>query len=98
MKGGGSEWEGGYEGAGAFGEKDFWKFWGRKHYWRLGTVFSGGYFSGLEFGWTITGVHWLLGVLGSGDRNPHGILELGSCIGSVPSSQGGRIRFWAEFG
>jgi hypothetical protein len=67
---------------------------------RLGTVFSGGYFSGLEFGWTVTGVHRLLGVLGSGARNPHGILELGSRIGSVPSWQGGKIqvlgRVWAE--
>ena len=40
----------------------------------------------------------LLGVLGSTARNPHGILELGSRIGSVPSWQGGKIRFWAEFG
>jgi hypothetical protein len=40
----------------------------------------------------------LLGVLGSGARNPHGILELGSRIGSVPSWLGGKIQFWAEFG
>jgi hypothetical protein len=65
---------------------------------RLGTVFSGGYFSGLEFGWTVTGVHRLLGFLGSGARNPHRILELGSQIGSVPSWQGRKIWFWAEFG
>jgi hypothetical protein len=78
--------------------EDFWNFGGRKHYLRLGTVFSGLYFSGLEFGWTVTGEHRLLGVLGSGARNPHGILELGSRIGSVPSWQGGKIRFWAEFG
>jgi hypothetical protein len=38
----------------------------------------------------------LLGVLGSGARNPHGILELGSQIGSIPSWQGGKIQFWAE--
>jgi hypothetical protein len=55
-------------------------------------------FSGLEFGWNATGVHRLLGVLGLAARNPHRILELGSWIGSVPSWQGGRIQFWAEFG
>ena len=38
------------------------------------------------------------GSLGSGARNPHGILELGSQIGSVPSWQGGKIQFWVEFG
>jgi hypothetical protein len=66
---------------------------------RLGTVFFWVvFFSGLEFGWTVIGEHRLLGVLGSGARNPHRILELGSRIGSVPSWQGGKIRFWAEFG
>ena len=48
-------------------------------------IFCLGYFSSLEFGWTVVGVHQLLGVLGSRARNPHGILELGSWIGSVPS-------------
>jgi hypothetical protein len=47
--------------------------------------------------WTVTGEHLLLGVLGSGARNPYGIL-LGSQIGSVPSWLGGKIQFWAEFG
>jgi hypothetical protein len=41
-------------------------------------------------------VHQLLGVLGSTARNPHGILELGNWIGSVPGWQGGRVRFWVE--
>jgi hypothetical protein len=35
------------------------------------------------------GGHLLLGVLGSGARNPYGILELGSQRGSVPSWLGG---------
>jgi hypothetical protein len=30
MKVGGGEWEGGYEGAEAFGERDFWKLWGKE--------------------------------------------------------------------
>ena len=64
--------------------RTFGNLGGRKHYLRLGTVFSGLYFSGLEFGWTVTGEHRLRGVLGSGARNPHGILELGIRIGSVP--------------
>jgi hypothetical protein len=80
MKGGGSEWEVGYEGEEALGRGTFGILGGRKDYLRLGTVFSG-----LEFGWTITREHRLLGVLGSGARNPHEILELGSQIGSVPS-------------
>jgi hypothetical protein len=65
----------------------------RKLFLRLGTMFSG-----LEFGWTVTGVHQLLGVLDSRARNPHRILELGSRISSVPSWQGGNIWFWEEFG
>jgi hypothetical protein len=51
--------------------------------------------------WTVTGEHLLLGVLGSGARNPYGILELGSRRGSVPSWLGGKDsvlgRAWAEF-
>jgi hypothetical protein len=38
---------------------------------------------------TVTRGHLLLGVLGSGARNPYGILELGSRRGSVPSWLGG---------
>ena len=38
-----------------------------------------------------TGEHRLLGVLGSGARNPHEILELGSWIGFAPRWQGGKI-------
>jgi hypothetical protein len=75
------------------------EFWGGKQYLRLGTVFFWiVFFYGLEFGWTVTREHQLLGFLGSGARDPHRILELGSQIGSVPSWQGGKIRFWAEFG
>jgi hypothetical protein len=51
------------------------EFWGKEHFLRLGTVFSGlGYFSGLEFGWTVTGVHQVAGSFGLGgqesSRNP----------------------------
>jgi hypothetical protein len=53
---------------------------------------------GLEsLGGLLQGCTRLLGVLGTGARNPHGVLELGSRIGSVPSWQGGKIQFWAEF-
>jgi hypothetical protein len=66
---------------------------------RAGTVFSvGDIFLVWSLGGLLQGCTRLLGVLGSGARNPHGILELGSQIGSVPSWQGGKIRFWAEFG
>jgi hypothetical protein len=51
-----------------------------------------------SLGGLLQGCTRLLGVLGSGARNPHGILELGSRTGSVPSWQGGKIQFWAEFG
>jgi hypothetical protein len=51
-----------------------------------------------SLGGPLQGCTRLLGVLGSGARNPHGILELGSRTGSVPSWQGGKIQFWAEFG
>jgi hypothetical protein len=51
--------------------------------------------------WSLGGLlQWCtrwLGVLGSGARNPHGILQLGRRTGSVPSWQGGKIKFWAEF-
>jgi hypothetical protein len=97
MKGGGGEWEEDIRGQRHSGE-GLLEFWERKHYFEIRTVFSVWYFFGLEFGWIVTGEHRLLGVLGSGARNPHGILELGSQIGSVPSWQGGKIRFWAEFG
>ena len=66
---------------------------------REGTVF---YICDIVLVWNLGGLLQgctrLLGFLGSGARNPHGILELGSQIGSVPSWQGGKIRFWAEFG
>jgi hypothetical protein len=35
MKGGGGEWEGGYEGAEAFGERGLLNFGGRKHYFEI---------------------------------------------------------------
>jgi hypothetical protein len=74
------------------------EIWGKEALFEIRDCIFWLYFSGLEFGWTVTGEHRLLGVLGSGARNPHGILELGSQIGSVPSWQGGKIQFWAEFG
>jgi hypothetical protein len=40
----------------------------------------------------------VVGSFGLGAKNPHGNLELGSQIGFVPSWQGGKIWFWAEFG
>ena len=76
---------GGYEGAEAFRRRTFGNLGERNLFLRLGTVFSGLYFFGLEFGWIFTGVHRFLGVFGSGARIPHGILELGIRIGSVPS-------------
>ena len=87
-------------------EGPFWILGEREKFWRSGDcigAFSGGrdwktVFFWFRVWWTVTGVHRLLGVLGFGARNPHGILELGSRIGSVPSWQGGRIWFWAEFG
>jgi hypothetical protein len=75
------------------------KFWERKHYWGRRTVFSAeDIFWFWSLGGLLQGCTRLLGVLGSGARNPHGILELGSRTGSVPSWQGGKIQFWAEFG
>ena len=35
MKVGGGEWEGGYEGAEAFKEKDFWKLWGKEYFSKI---------------------------------------------------------------
>jgi hypothetical protein len=40
----------------------------------------------------------LLGVLGMGARIPYSILELGSRTDSVPSWQGGKLGFGAQFG
>jgi hypothetical protein len=51
-----------------------------------------------SLGGLLQGCTKLLGVLGLGAWNPHGILELGSWTGSVPSWQGGKIQFWVEFG
>jgi hypothetical protein len=98
MKVGGGEWEGGYEGAEAFGRRTF-GILGKGSILRAGTVFSvWDIFLVWSLGGLLQGCTRLLGVLGSGARNPHRILELGSRIGSVPSWQGGKIRFWAEFG
>jgi hypothetical protein len=47
--------------------------------------------------WTVTGEHLLLGVLGSGARNPYGILELGSQRGFVPSWLGGKDSVFRQF-
>jgi hypothetical protein len=77
--------EGGYEGVEAFGRRYFGILGVREHLESRDCIFCLGYFSGLEFGWTVAGVHRLLGVLGSGAKNPHRILELGSHIGSVHS-------------
>jgi hypothetical protein len=46
--------------------------------------------AGEDCGRTVTRGHLLLGVLGSGARNPYRILELGSRRGSVPSWLGGK--------
>ena len=54
----------------------FWGEIGRLYYWFL---------AGEACCRTVTWGHLLLGFLGSGARNPYGILELGSQIGSVPS-------------
>ena len=96
----------GYEGAEAFEKGNFWNWEGKGSIWRAGTVFSiedyifclGGIFLVWSLGGLLQGCTRLLGVLRSGARNPHRILELGRWIGSVPSWQGGKIWFWAEFG
>jgi hypothetical protein len=86
---------GGYEWAEAFRRRTFGNLGKEGNIWRLGTicVFLVG-----SLGALLQGCTKLLGVLGSGARNPHGILELGSQTGSVPSWQGGKIQFWEEFG
>jgi hypothetical protein len=91
--------KGEYEGAEALEKGDFWNF-GKREHLGAGTVFFsvGDIFLVWSLGGLLQGCTRLLGVLGSGARNPHGILELGSRIGSVPSWQGGKIQFWAEFG
>jgi hypothetical protein len=93
--------KGGYEGEKHSGEGDFW---GGSIIFILGDcigAFWKGYFffgdwktvlrvlAGEACGRTVTRGHLLLGVLGSGARNPYGILELGSRRGSVPSWLGG---------
>jgi hypothetical protein len=62
---------------------DFYENLGEEHYCRRRTVFSVDIFwFGLEsLGGLLQGCTRLLGVLGSGARNPHRILELGSRIG-----------------
>jgi hypothetical protein len=81
-------------------KRTFGNLGGRKNIWRLGTVcvcwFDIFWFGSL--GGLLQGCTRLLGVLGSGARNPHGILELGSRTGSVPSWQGGRFGFGQSFG
>jgi hypothetical protein len=59
--------------------------WGKEASFEIRDCIFWEYFSSLDFGWIVIGVHRLLGFLGSRARNPHGILELGSRIGSVPS-------------
>jgi hypothetical protein len=76
---------------GTFGGRALFSYWetvlehffleiGRLYYWFL---------VGEACCRTVTGGHLLLGVLGSGARNPYRILELGSQRGSVPSWLGG---------
>jgi hypothetical protein len=97
MKVGGGEW-GGYDWAEAFGREDY-EILGEEHYWGRRTVFSvGDIFLVWSLGGLLQGCTRLLGVLGSGARNPHGILELGSRTGSVPSWQGGRFSFGQSLG
>jgi hypothetical protein len=47
----------GYEGERHSKKRTFGNLGGRKHYWRLETIFPGWYFLVLEFGLTVTGVH-----------------------------------------
>ena len=92
---------GNMRGAKTFERGTFWDLRGRENFGERGEIVWENCIFWFEAGgicWTVTGEHWLLGVLGSGARNPHGILELGSRIGSVPSWQGGKIQFWAESG
>jgi hypothetical protein len=89
---------GGYEGAEAI-RRGLMKFWGEEAlFGEKDCIFCLVFFWFGSLGGLLQGCTRLLGVLGSGARNPHGILELGSQIGSVPSWQGGKIQFWAEFG
>jgi hypothetical protein len=48
--------EGGYEGAEAFGRRTFGILGEREHFESRDCIFCLGYFSGLEFGWTVAGV------------------------------------------
>jgi hypothetical protein len=71
MKGGGSEWKEDMRGQSHSGEGLLGILGVREHFESRDYIFCLGYFSSLEFGWTVVGVHRLLGVLGSGARNPH---------------------------
>jgi hypothetical protein len=98
MKVGGGEWEGGYEGVEAFRERDFWKLWGKEAFSQIrDCVF---WFVFFWFGVWVDCYRGasVAGIFGLRAGNPHRILELGSQKGSGPSWQGGKIRFWAEFG
>ena len=52
---------GGYEGAEAFGRRTFGILGEMDHFESRDCIFCLGYFSGLEFGWTVTGVHQVAG-------------------------------------
>jgi hypothetical protein len=73
------------------------KFWERSIIAGEGLYFLWIFFWFWSLGGLLHGCTRLLGVLDSGPRNPHGILELGSWIGYVPSWWGGNIQFWTEF-
>ena len=61
------------------------KFRRRKHLGGEGLYFLFDIFMVGSLGGKLQGCTRLLGFLGSGARNPHGILELGSQTGFVPS-------------
>jgi hypothetical protein len=70
-------------------EKDSFFFGQGELFFRLGDCIGDLFWGGEACGRTVRRGHLLLGVLGSGARNPYGILELGSRRGSVPSWLGG---------
>jgi hypothetical protein len=90
---------GGYEGDKGLQER-IMKFWGEEALFRGKDCIFCWVFSGLvwSLGGMLQGCTRLLGVLGLGARNPHGILELGSQTGFVPSWQGGRFSFGQGLG
>jgi hypothetical protein len=64
MKVGGGEWEEDMRGQRHSGEGPFGILGEREHFESRDCIFCLGYFSGLEFGWTVTGVHQVAGSFG----------------------------------